>query len=239
MDSPSKGWGSLYKTGAALFLASGVSTLIFGVFENFYEFAGFCPTTCIFQDGVKYVGDNANLFYAADIFLMLAVLLAVPAVVALFVALKETNAGLSALGASFAILGCGMIVAYLPELFYLVQEAQIYVTGTGATTVFNLNPLNATAGLGVTYTANDLGFLLILLGVLVLGVVMFMSAAFGRTLGTLGILAALVGLVGTSIYPTGGGTDAQIVSMLTYVLIMLWNVLTAWKLVRSGTLPHT
>jgi len=231
VEKPSHGWVSLYRTGAALFLVTGVSTVVFGVLENFYEFAGFCNNGCNFQDVVTYVGNNANLFYATDIFLMLAVLVAVPALLALFVALKDTNVGLSALGASFAIVGCGIILTYIPDAFYLVQEARILVTGTGAT-YLTLDPLNATAGLGIASTGNNVGFLVILLGVLVLGVVMLMSVAFGKIAGVLAILAALVGIVGTSIYPTGGGTNAEIVSMLTYSLILLWNIVTAWKLVK-------
>jgi hypothetical protein len=217
---------------AILLLVGGVSTLVFGVLENFYEFAGFCPTTCNFVDGVTYIGNNANLFYTADVFLTLAVLAFVPGVLALFVSLRKDNAGLSMLGASFAAIGSGIVLAYVPDLFYLVQEAQIYVTGTGASTVLNLNPLNATAGLGIVYTANDIGFFAILVGILILGIVMAAGSSFGRIPGILGILAALVGIVGTSIYPTGGGTTAEAVSMLTYVLLLFWAAASSYKMME-------
>jgi len=100
-------------------------------------------------------------------------------------------------------------------------------------TVFNLDPLNATAGTGVTSVGNDLGFFVILVGIVVLSVVMLMAlSGFGKIPGILGILAGLFGIVGTSVFPLGGGSVSQAVSFLTYLLLFLWALTSAYKLIK-------
>jgi hypothetical protein len=218
--SPENPWRSLFRVCAVLLPLAGVFVVAYAVLYYVYEFAGFCPQgSCAFVSVLEYIGNNALLFNSAEVLVVLAVLAFLPAVLALYVALRRTDVGFSLIGTVFTVAGIGIILSNASQLFFEVQEAQVW---DGGCTVCGNTPIEGAAGTGSMYVAGELGSLLILVGVIILSVVMLRGSSFSKVSGYLGLLAGLVGIIGTFAFGSLSGVAYDATSVLPYVLLALW-----------------
>ena len=99
-------------------------------------------------------------------------------------------------------------------------------------TVFNLNPLQTAAGSGVTFVAGQVGFLIILVGLILIGVAMADGRVFSKASGYLGILTGLEGIVGSFVFSSLNGTSAAVTSLIPFVLLAIWTFSATPRLLK-------
>jgi len=228
-------WQSLYKIGACLLIVSAVfivaESVLAAVLSN-----GFAPSTVAGQGWVAivdYIGSNAMLYNADYVLLTLSVLTFLPAVLALYLALRRTDASLSLLGSAFAISGIIIVLSNVSLQFFEVQEAQVWDNGC---TICGNAPIEAAAGMPAAFTAEMLASLLILLGVLILSVVMLKGTAF-RVSGYLGVLAFIVGIVVSFVSLPGVAGAWQ--GVVPFVFLALWAVSLSPRLYKLPPIPES
>jgi hypothetical protein len=217
---------------ALLLPLAGVSALAFGWIAVFYEYNGYAGTTP--EAAVSYVGNNVLLFDSASVLLTLAALCFLPVALALYLSLRRTDQGYTLLGAAFVVTGIGIILANVPTAFYFVQEAHVW---DGGCTACGSAPLMAAESAGSVDFANELGFLILLLGVLVLSVAMLRGRTFSKVSGAIGIVAGMEGIISNFAVSTIGTTNTPnppfvFVAAIPYVLLALWTFSLSPRLLR-------
>jgi hypothetical protein len=182
--------------------------------------------------GLAPVGFHASLFNTEYSLLCLAVLAFVPAVIALFVALRGTDVGISTVAASLAIIGVVFVLFAAVGAFTEIQEAVVWDGGCSAC---GTTPVALAAGASTLGVATQLGELLVIVGILVISILMLRSTLFSKVSGIIGIVAALYALAGSFfLFASLSEMDSDIGSALTFVLITLWGMSVAPRLLRLG-----
>jgi len=232
LTSTEGSWRSLFRASAVLLPLAGVFALAFGWLAVFYEYSGYMGTTS--QAAINYVGSNMLLFNSASVLLTLAVLCFLPAALALYLSLRRTDQGFTLWGAAFVVTGIGIILANVSTAFYFVQEANIW---DGGCTACGTAPLVAAESAGSVNFANELGFLILFLGVVVLSVVMLRGSAFSKVSGVIGLVAGIEGIISNFAVSTIGTSNTPnppyvFVAVIPYVLLALWTVSLSPKLLK-------
>jgi hypothetical protein len=232
LTSVENDWRSLFRASALLLPLAGVSALAFGWLAVFYEYNGYAGQSPL--EEVTYVGSNALLFNSASIFLTLAVLCLIPAALALYFPLRGTDKGTTLAGTAFVVAGACVILSNVSTAFYYVHEAQLW---DGGCTPCGTAPIEAASSTGSVNFANELGFLVILAGVVMLSALMLRGSVFGKISGVLGIVAGLEGIIsnflvanlGTSYTPN---PPYVFVAVIPYVLLSLWAISLGPRLLK-------
>jgi hypothetical protein len=121
------------------------------------------------------------------------------------------------------------VLASLPESFFLVQEAQTWDSGC---TVCGEIPIYGAAGTGSSGDAGQLGFLLILVGLVIMGLVILRGSALSKASGYLAVLAGLVGIVSSIAAGYLSGGASEVAAVLPFVLLLIWAVSVAPRLFK-------
>jgi hypothetical protein len=214
-------WRSLFKAGAVLLPLAGVFLVAYEVLGTTLS-NGFTPTTLPGQAWVTivdYIGSNATSFNVDYVLLTLSVLAFLPAVLALYLALRRTDASFSLLGSSLAVSGIIIVLSNVSLQFFEVQEAQVW---DGGCTICGNAPIEAAAGMPAAFTAEMLAFLLILISVLIFSVVILRGATFSKVSGYLGVLAFIVGIILSFVSLNGVAGEWQ--GVVPSVLLAVWAI---------------
>lgn len=197
------------------------------------DVAGLAPA---YLRSFDFVGFHASLFNTEYSLLCLAVLAFVPAVIALFVALRGTDVGISTVAASLAIMGVVFVLFAAVGAFTEIQEAVVWDGGCSAC---GTTPVALASGASTLGAASQLGELLVIVGILVLSVLMLRSALFNKVSGIIGIVAALYALAGTFfLFSSLSEMDSDIGTAVVFALIALWGATIAPRFLKWGR-PNT
>jgi len=161
-----------------------------------------------------------------DILIIVDEVLAVPILLALYVALRRVNLSLATLGLAFGLLGVGAYLASSPTLSMLALSDQYAAAATEAS---RSAALASAQVLLANYqgTAFHAFYVLGSLAPILLCVVMLRSQAFSRWIAIVGIIANVVAL-GLYIPVVG-----VVISIFSVVLLEVWNILLARRLLTA------
>jgi hypothetical protein len=181
---------------------------------------------------MRFPNDRATTFLGESLYLV-ALILSVTLFLALYRALRGTSLAPALFGTGLAFLGFAVLAAgALPNVAF-APIADLY-HGPGATPGEQtaLIPLwQATQG--IFYETDTVGFLLLMIALIVLGVGMFRAPAFGKGFGGASVVIGVVGIV--AIYVVGvSSLSFAAVAILTNVIFPL---LFGWKVYRLSRTP--
>jgi hypothetical protein len=178
---------------------------------------------------LEYVAANRTLYVIKQVLWLTPSLLATLVFLALYVALKDLDRSVAAIGGLIGIAGwaisCawpttgegGPVLVYLSDRYLLASEAQrgAFVAAAEAFSALD----NLPSALGVLQTT----------GVLILSLVM-LKGVFPRSLAYLGLVTGGVGVISELLRPVLG-----IGYVLYGVLIVIWFGVVGWRLYRLGS----
>ncbi len=174
---------------------------------------------------IDFVGSHASAYNAEFVLLGLAALALLPGAIALLVSLRKVDIGFSVIGTAFLVVGVVFAVIESVDFFTVTQAASAWDSGCTACGIY---PLQESFGASTSSSAQQVAGLLLLAGILVLSVTMLRGTVFSRFSGVFGVVTVLYGLVVS--FATSGGTDSDIATAVTYVLLTLWAVSLAPRL---------
>jgi hypothetical protein len=228
-------WGSIYKIGA---VALPLSPLIYILGQAIQYWLTALPYPNIATgpgsgliDFLDFIGANNSLYNAQWTLTALAVVLVVPAAIALMAALRKTDLGIASMAT--ALIGLGIVFS-LYQVVMAFTEISEAVTWNSGCTVCGDIPLQAAAGTFSGGTAGQLGSLLLALGVLMLSVLMLRGTMFSKVSGYLGVIAALEGIAGSFVFSNLDGGDAVLAGVTPFVLLTIWGITISPRLLRLG-----
>ena len=238
-NSADTSWAKLFRIGALLLPLAGFLALCGQLIQVYVDTL---PSISVESGGIgfvasgylqsfDFVGFHASLFNSEYSLLTLAVLAFLPATIALFLALRGTDVGISTVGASLAIVGVVFVLFAAVADFTEIQEAVVW---DGGCTPCGNTPVALGVGASTGGVALQLGELLIVVGILVLSILMLRSVAFSKVSGALGIVASLYALAGVFLFSSFSELNSDIASAVSFLLIALWGLSVAPRLLRLG-----
>jgi hypothetical protein len=172
-----------------------------------------------------------------DLLGMIAYLLFVPMILALYLALRRTNAAIMAVAAVLFFVGITVFFSTNPAFAVLTLSNQHAAATTEAERALYL-----AAGQALFTLFNENAFLVSYMIVsaawAMIGGVMLRSSLFGRVTAHAGILAGVAGILAVMlehILPSAALPVAIAVYFAAIAFLFLWVVLAGWRLYRLGT----
>ena len=187
----------LYKAGSLALLLSGILLLIYA---GTLLILGPAPSPIV--DYLTFLGANYLLVIIGMSFLTAALVLLIPAIFALYHALKPVSIGRTLIGSGILMSGIIVFLSNVGNYFWLVNIGLNYGRSCVSSCVqINQTLALATAALATSSVVIDfyIAILLIILGILVLSLAMLKSPIFGKAAGYLGIIAGIFSLVVPSV----------------------------------------
>ncbi len=215
----------LYKAGSFALLLSGILLLIYA---GTLLILGPAPSPIV--DYLNFLGANYLLVIIGMSFLTAALVLLIPAIFALYHALKPVSIGRTLIGSGILISGIIVFLSNVGNYFWLVNIALNY----GRVCVSSCQQINQTAATATSSVVIDfyIAILLIIMGILVLSLAMLKSPVFGKATGYLGIIAGIFSLVVPSVQ--------EIVylnlSLSAYPLVVSFILYGIWALLAGSRL---
>ena len=207
-----------------------------GDWHTLFRLAGICALTVVALipvQGLVYivwpppttVVDYFSVFQASpllgfldlDLLLVLDQLFIIVLLLALYVALKRTDASLMLIGAAAGLLGATLMIVSREATFSMFSLSQQYaLAGSGAERAA-LEAAGQTLLTIYSGTAFSLGYFLSGLALLLMSTVMLRSPLFTRLTGWAGIAAGATGLV-----PASMGTLGFVLSFVSLLPLIVW-----------------
>jgi len=223
------GWKGAYKAGGVALIIAAV-LYILGIFPGL----GLGPVPTTGEGYLKWAGQTTLgsatfiLSVSADAFFILGGL-------ALYLALKDVRKfGMLVAVALWEV----SIVLDLPRLFVAYSVSSLSSGYAAATSEAQKAAYVAASDLafGISYGAALVVVILILyVSTLIMSWVM-LKGVFGKGIAYLGIVASIVGLIGSpyspALFPIGA---LEIAFLIGYVLLSIWGILAGYKLYKLGT----
>jgi len=181
---------------------------------------------------MRFPDERATTYLGESLYLV-ALILSVTLFLALYRALRGTNLAPALFGTGIAFLGFAVLGAgALPNVAFAPIADLYHTAGVTPGEQTTLIPLwQATQG--IFYETDTVGFLLLMIGLIVLGVGMLRTPAFGMGFGGVSVVIGVVGVV--AIYVVGlGSLSFAAVVVLTNVIFPL---LFGWKVYRLSRAP--
>jgi hypothetical protein len=224
-------WNSLLKVGGVSSVLAGVFLMLEQVFisdsNNLFNsyFSSQVATNSVISVPMllSFIETNSNIYYGWYISYALAALFGLPALFALYVALRQNDKGIALIGSAFGVLGIGIIVANISNHFYLINESFVY--DSGCTVCASQAVTGATATFAADM-ADSFGSLMLIVALIVLSAAILRGRALPRALGFFGLAVALVNLVITFV------NTNYLVGFVPSFLLAIWLIAAGYSIVR-------
>jgi len=221
--SADSGWKGLYRIGGVAILANGV---IFIIGVPLLVFLGGLPSSG--QAALTLTGGQRLLGQAATTLFALSDLLAIPAILALFVALSGVKKTYAAIASGFVGLFIAMdfgvnVVTFSSLLSLTDKYAAATTDAQRASYVATADVLISVSSSGV-YLAD----LVLAVGILFLGLAM-LKGVFGKGTAYLGVLTGVVGIIGSIPVPALG-----VLFVVEIVLTAIFFLAAGFRLYRMA-----
>jgi len=222
-------WKPLYRLGgaAALILVAiiPIAVIVFIALPP----PSFQPTSSAVIDWFTiYAGNPLRGLLDGDLLMVVAEVLQVPLLLALYVGLRKVNPSFMPVALALGLIGVAAYVTSNPAFSLLSLSGQY-----AATTDPALRSQLVAAGqalLGIYQgTPYDVGYLLGGVAILMIGIVMLQSPLFGRRTAYVGIVTGLLSLV-----PATAGTIGLIFSFVSLIPTVIWEILLARRFLQLG-----
>lgn len=168
----------------------------------------------------------------------------------LYVVLRGTSRSWMAVSTLIALLGIGVYLASSPALSMLSLSDQYAAATSDAQRTALLSSGDAvlaagrfTSGGALSGSGGYISLLLVAAGVLIASFVMLRSTVFGRFVSLVGIIAAMLDLSFCIAYLAVPTLDRELLAVAFIpaagLFLVLWHVMTGWKLLRlaAATAP--
>ena len=222
-------WKPLYRIGAVAALISVAIVFIAAIVFIVWPPPSFQPTTNAVIDWFKFFQDNAFLgLLDLDLGMLVGQALSVLIMLALYVVLRRVSPSFTAIALAFSLMGAVLYFAANQAFSMLflsgqyaaattdAQRASFATTGQTLLTIYQGTPF-------------DVSYILGAIATLIFSAVMLRSAIFGKATAYVGILTGVLMLV-----PANAGTLGLILSLLSLVPLIIWDILIACKLFQLG-----
>ena len=223
-------WKPLYRIGAAAALISVVIVFIAASVFVVWPPPSFQPTANAVIDWFKFFQDNAFLgLLDLDLGMLLGQALSVLIMLALYVVLRRVSPSFTAIALTSSLMGAVLYFAANQALSMLFLSGQYAAATTDAQ---RASLVTAGQTLLTIYqgTPFDVSYILGAIATLIFSTVMLRSAIFGKATAYVGILTGVLMLV-----PANAGTLGLILSLLSLVPLIIWDILIARKLFQLGS----
>jgi hypothetical protein len=181
---------------------------------------------------MRFPDDRATTYLGESLYLV-ALILSVTLFLALYRALRGTSLAPALFGTGLAFLGFAVLGAgALPNVAFAPIADLYHAPGATPGEQTALIPLwQATQG--IFYETDTVGFLLLMVGLIVLGVGMFRAPAFGMGFGGVSVVIGVVGVVGIYVVGLGSLSFAAVVVLTNVIFPLLFG----WKVYRLSRAP--
>ena len=176
---------------------------------------------------MRFPDERATTYLGESLYLV-ALILSVTLFLALYRALRGTNLAPALFGTGIAFLGFAVLGAgALPNVAFAPIADLYHTAGVTPGEQTALIPLwHATQG--IFYETDTVGFLLLMIGLIVLGVGMLRTPAFGMGFGGVSVVIGVVGVVAIYIVGLGSLSFAAVVVLTNVIFPLLFG----WKVYR-------
>lgn len=171
---------------------------------------------------LPYISAHAMLWQLSYGSLLMASIFSVPALIALYFALKNANRTLGSVGAALAIVSAPVFMVGVVDMLSIISLGNSYNSAIGTSQAAFLAASTASIASGLLL--QEVAVLITGVGTILLSLVMF-KGVFGRALGTLGIVT------GTLAFPS---VLSSAVLALVTILFAIWFILVGWKLCSTS-----
>jgi hypothetical protein len=177
--------------------------------------------------------DNRAVISLGESLYLVALILSVTLFLALYRALRGTSLAPALFGTGLAFLGFAVLAAgALPNVAFVPIADLYHAPGATPGEQTALIPLwQATQG--IFNETDTVGFLLLMVGLIVLGVAMLQAPAFGRGYGGVSVVVGVVGVVAIYVVGLESISFAPVVILTNVILPFLFG----WKLYRLSRAP--
>ncbi len=172
--------------------------------------------------------DNRAVITLGESLYLVARILSVTLFLALYRALRGTSLAPALFGTGLAFLGFAVLgVGAFPNVAFAEISDLYHAPGATPGEQTALIPLwQATQG--IFYETDTVGFFLLAIGLIVLGVAMFRAPAFGMVFGGVSMVIGVVGVVAIYVVGLGSISFAAVVVLTNVVFPLLFG----WKVYR-------
>lgn len=220
---PDPSWHGLYRASgiaAILYLLLSLTVPTLQVLVGQYDFSMDAPTL------LEFIGANRLWWLTLQTLVLGTSILAIVALVSLFVALKHLDKSYAALGAIVTVTCQLLFMADYPVLLGLVYLSEQYATATGAQRTALATA--AEALLAQNNAFNPLYESLFGIGILLFSVVM-LKGLFAKWVAYLGMVTCVAAFVGLALWPIIG-----IGYFWWWLFFLVWFLAIGWELYRLG-----
>jgi hypothetical protein len=201
----------------------GVSAAITGLFffSALFSIIGYGtnPPTLMSAE-LPYISSHASLWELAYGSLLMASVFSLPALIALYLALRNESKTLTSVGALVAVVSAPVFIVGVVNMLSVVSLGNSFNSATGSAQAAYLAASSANIGSGLLL--QEVAVLIIGVGTILLSLAMF-KGAFGKAVGTIGIVT------GTLAFPSV--MSSAILAVVT-ILFGVWFILVGWKLFK-------
>lgn len=222
-------WKPLYRVGASAALISAAIIPIAIVVFVAWPPPSFQPTPDAVIAWFKLFQDNTLLgLLSLDLLFMAGQLLFALVLLALYGALRRVNPALTAIALAFGLIGVAVYITANPT-FSLLSLSHQYAAAT--TEPQRSSFVAAGQALLAIYqgTPFDVSYILGVVTTLIMAVVMLQSTIFSKGIASVGILLGALMLV-----PATAGTIGVVLSLVSLVPTVIWDILIARRLFQLG-----
>lgn len=174
---------------------------------------------------MRFPEDRAAIAVGESLYLV-AVILLVTLFLALYRALRGTSVAPALFGSGLGLLGLAVLaVGALPNIAFNPISDLYHAPGATPEEQATL-VLMWQATQGIFNETDTVGFLLMAIGFIVLGVAMLGSPAFGKRFGGVSVVLGVAVVVGMSIF----GVDSDLIFPFVLIAFVILPLLFGWKL---------
>jgi hypothetical protein len=161
-----------------------------------------------------------------EIIYLVAVVFLVPLFLALYRALRGSSPAPALFGAGLSLLGLVMYATGAMPFVALARLSDLY-HAAGATSVDQATLALLWQGIqGIFNETDSVGFTFMSLGIIVLGVAMLRTPAFGKVFGWLSVVFGVAGVAGISLF----AVDSALFTPFAILTFTIFPLLFGWKL---------
>lgn len=223
--TPETEWKPLYRLGGVAALSSVAVILLAVVVFVALPPPSFQPTSSAVTDWFSVFQQNPfRGVLDADLLLVVAELLLVPLLLALYVGLRKVSPSYMAVALALGLIGVAVYAASNPA-FSLLSLSNQY----NATTDPALRSQLVAAGQAILATYQGIWGILAGVAVLIVSVVMLSSSLFSKRIAYVGIALGV-----TSLVPANAGTIGLIFSFVSVIPTLTWGILLARRFFQLG-----
>ncbi len=157
-------------------------------------------------------------------------ILIVALVLALYLALRRTSLGSALFGSVLAVLGLVVLAIDQASLFIALPVLSDLFANAATTAIETTILLLWEATIGMTFTFFYVGNLFLWIGIIVLGVAMLGTPAFGKGFGGVSVVLGVAGVVGLSFFAFAVDSSSfALVALLALPIFIIFPLLLGWK----------